>query len=162
MVRRGLIPTALSARAASSTAMMPVPLSVAPVPRSQLSICPPMITTSSGFSAPVISATVLYTSTWPVLKEFFRSISSSTGPRRTLGRWAPAGRFEEDALLDRHDDAAPGLAASPRPLDHPRLEVGVGQTVLMEPVPGPVVGLVQPRRAGQPRPDQVAEILEVG
>ena len=32
--------------------MMPVPSSVAPVPRSQLSMWPPRITTSSGFSVP--------------------------------------------------------------------------------------------------------------
>ena len=59
MVRLGLTPTALSARAASSTAMIPVPLSVAPVPRSQLSMWPPIKTTSSVFSDPGISATVL-------------------------------------------------------------------------------------------------------
>ena len=46
-MRLGLTPTAFKARAASSTAMMPVPLSVAPVPRSQLSMWPPIKTTSS-------------------------------------------------------------------------------------------------------------------
>ena len=81
---------------------------------------------------------------------------------RALGRRAPAGRFQEDALLDRDDDPALGLAAGPGPLDHPRLDVGVGQPVLPELVPGPVIGLVQARRAGQPRPDHVAEILDVG
>ena len=61
--------------------MMPVPSSVAPVPRSQLSMCPPMITTSSGFSDPGISATVLLTSTGPLPIVFLRSTSIVTGPR---------------------------------------------------------------------------------
>ena len=43
---------------------------------------------------------------------------------RAPGRRAPAGRFEEDALLDRDDDPALGLAAGPGPLDHPRLDDG--------------------------------------
>ena len=81
---------------------------------------------------------------------------------RALGRGAPAGRFQQDALLDRHDDPALGLAAGPGPLDRPRLEVGVGQAILLELVAGPLVGLGQARRAGQPRPDHVAEVLDVG
>src|SRR6266446_919418 len=68
IVRFGFAPTFCKARAAASTAIDPVPLSVAPVPRSQESRCAPMITNSSGFSVPRISATVLYTCTGFPLK----------------------------------------------------------------------------------------------
>ena len=49
-----------------------------------------------------------------------------------FGRGAPAGRLEQDPLLDRHDHAALGLAASPGPVDRPGLEVRVRQAVLLE------------------------------
>jgi len=59
MVRLGLRFSLASARAASRTAMEPVPLSVEPVAKSQESKCAPRMTISSGFSLPRNSATVL-------------------------------------------------------------------------------------------------------
>ena len=48
----------------------------------------------------------------------------TTGPRfGAFGRGAPAGRFEQDSLLDRHDHAALGLAPGPCSIDRPRLEM---------------------------------------
>ena len=66
--------------AASRTAIEPVPLSVAPVPRSQESRCPPTITISSGLSVPRISPTVLYTSTGFPLNLPLIFSSTCTGP----------------------------------------------------------------------------------
>ena len=50
----------MMARAASMTTIEPVALSVVPVPRSQLSRWAPRITTWSGHSVPLISATVFH------------------------------------------------------------------------------------------------------
>ena len=80
IVRFGFKFSFASALAASSTTIEPVPLSVVPVPRSHESRCAPSSTTSSGFSLPRISATVLYTSTGLALNELLISISTSTFP----------------------------------------------------------------------------------
>src|SRR5262249_26620162 len=68
-----------------------------------------------------------------------------------LGRRPPAGRLQEDALLDGRAHATLGLTTGPGPSDRPRLEVGVRKAILPEPVPGPVAGPGQTRRAGEPR-----------
>ena len=62
MVRFGRCPcfaSAATARAVSSTTQLPVPLSVVPLPSSHESRCAPTTTTSSGFSPPRTSPTVL-------------------------------------------------------------------------------------------------------
>jgi hypothetical protein len=51
--------SAATARAVSSTTQLPVPLSVVPLARSHESRCAPTTTTSSGFSLPTTSPTVL-------------------------------------------------------------------------------------------------------
>ena len=78
------VPTA-SARAASSIGPSdPVPLSVAPVPRSQLSRCAANDHySSSGFFEPRISATVLYTSIGLSPMVLAISISTFTGRCRS-------------------------------------------------------------------------------
>ena len=65
-------------RAASSTAIAPVPLSVPPVARSHESRCAPTSTTSSGVSLPRISATVLYCCSGSCVKVFVMSASMRT------------------------------------------------------------------------------------
>ena len=80
MVRFGLSPDWASTRAASSTTIEPVPLSVTPCPRSQLSRWAPRITTWPGRSLPRSSATVFHCCTGT------RPIVFSTRPsRRGIG-----------------------------------------------------------------------------
>jgi hypothetical protein len=61
MVRFGCTLQAARIRAASIVTLVPVPLSVQPCEPGpfQESMCPEMMTTSSGFSVPLISAMVL-------------------------------------------------------------------------------------------------------
>jgi len=60
MVRRGASLSAEIIRTASMVAATPAPLSVAPVPECQESMCAPSMTIWSFKSVPGISATVLY------------------------------------------------------------------------------------------------------
>ena len=60
IVRFGFTPERAMVRAASMTTADPVPLSVVPVPRSQLSRWAPRMTTSPGRSLPRISPTVFH------------------------------------------------------------------------------------------------------
>ncbi len=78
IVRLGLSPDRASVRAASSTTIDPAPLSVTPVPRSQLSRWAPRITTWPGSSLPLISATVFHCCTRD-LPTLFSTRPSSRG-----------------------------------------------------------------------------------
>ena len=77
MVRLGLSPDCAMMRAASRVAMAPVPLSVAPVPRSQESRWAPTITTWPGCSVPLISATVFHCGTESFMFNVFWMLVSS-------------------------------------------------------------------------------------
>ena len=58
-VRRGRRPSAFIRRTASHATTTPPASSIAPCPTSHESMCPPITTTSSGFSRPRSSATTL-------------------------------------------------------------------------------------------------------
>src|SRR5437762_1436141 len=76
MVRFGLRPDCAMMRAASSVAIEPVPLSVAPVPKSHESRWAPTITTWPGCSVPLISATVFHWGTDSVVILVWTLLSS--------------------------------------------------------------------------------------
>ena len=81
---------------------------------------------------------------------------------RALGRGAPAGRLEEDALLDRHDDPALGLAARPGSSIVHGSRWALDRPYCWNLSRVQWLALVKLRRAGQPGADHVAEILDVG
>src|SRR5262249_15121686 len=60
------------------------------------------------------------------------------------------------------DDAAAGRTTSPAVADGPGLEPAGLETVLLEFLPRPLVGGFQLVRSGQPRPDHVRQVFQVG
>ena len=74
------------------------------------------------------------------------------------GRPRPAGR--DDVVRARRGHPQPHRPPLPCPPEVPRPEVPV-EAVLLELAQRPVVGLPDGRRAGQPRTDDIGEVLEV-